>query len=221
MRWLIMALTALPATAAWAQDPVDVGVVTQSDILVVQKLLYPKRGVTEISGNFGVMPFDAYTITPTLQVGLDFHTSESFSWGAVIGVGYGVKTGTYRELETQYGVAPYAFRYLGSLLAGVAWAPIYAKANIDGAQVVHFDIYLAGRAGATVEQSLIPEGGVPVAPTLSPAIGNRIFLGKGLGLRLELRDDILLQPRKLTENLKLKQNVLLLIGVSALKQRKP
>jgi outer membrane beta-barrel protein len=204
------------AGRARAQDPVDIGVIQESDVVVVQKLLYPKAGRTEFGLYAGVMPWDVYTLTPTVQVSVDLHRTEDFSFGGVVGVGYGFKSHAYRELETQHGVAPYAYRYLGSALVGVGWAPIYAKMNLDGARIVHFDVFGNARAGVTFEQSLIPEGGSPFSPTLSAAIGTRIFLGDFTTLRLEMRDDLHLQRRRLTDSFALNQNAMLLVGLTAL-----
>ena len=41
-------LAPLFALAASAQEPVDIGVVRQSDVRVVQRVLYPKDGRTEL-----------------------------------------------------------------------------------------------------------------------------------------------------------------------------
>ncbi|MBW1877315.1 MAG: hypothetical protein JRJ84_03040 [Deltaproteobacteria bacterium] len=216
MRLGFLFLFTIVAGRAWAQDPVDIGVIKESDIVVVQKLLYPKAGRTEFGLYAGVMPWDVYTLTPTVQVSLDLHRTEDFSLGAVVGVGYGFKSHAYRELETQHGVAPYAFRYLGSALAGVGWAPIYAKMNLNGARIMHFDVFANARAGITFEQSMIPEGGSPLSPTLSAAVGTRIFLGDFTTLRVELRDDLLLQRRRLTSSFGLNQNAMVLVGLTTL-----
>lgn len=204
----------LLAPCARAQDPVTVGVVKDAHETVVQPILYRKTDTTEVAGSVGLMPFDVYTVAPTVQVEAVRHLSESLGVGGVLGLGYGLKTATYRHLEADQGVAPYAFRYLGSVLAGVVWSPVYAKANLEGARIVHFDVYLAGRGGVTLERSVIPGGGMPICPTLSPAVGTRIFLGQDLGLHLELRDDVLLEKRKLTRSARVKQNAAVLAGVS-------
>lgn len=218
-RLLIAGLLAAPLTAA-AQDPVDIGVIKESDVVVVQKLLYPKAGRTEFGFEFGLMPWDAYTLTPTAQVAVDIHRSEELSLSFVLGAGYGFKSHVYNELETVHGVAPYAFRYLGSALGGVGWAPIYAKMNVGGTRIFHFDVYFAGRGGITIENSLIPLGGTPISPTLSGGVGARFFLGDRSTLRVEMRDDLLLQRRSLTSSWHLNQNAMLLAGFTVLSKGK-
>lgn len=211
-----MLISLLFAYGALAQDPVDIGVVSQSDLVVVQDLLYPKAHRTELSVNLGIMPWDTYTFTPTAQFGLDLHRTESFAWSAALGVGYGFKSGTYRELEVEYGVAPYAYRYLGSALVGVSWAPLYGKLNLDGARIVHFDGFLSVRGGATLQTSIIPDGGTPLAPTLALSVGTRLFLRNGTSLRIELRDDLMARHQKLTSSWKFHQNAMILVGVGFL-----
>ena len=66
MRLGLLLLFAI-AGRAWAQDPVDIGVIKESDIVVVQKLLYPKAGRTE----FGLyVSFDDGTRWQLLQLNL-------------------------------------------------------------------------------------------------------------------------------------------------------
>jgi outer membrane beta-barrel protein len=205
---------ALPAAA---QDAMDIGVIKRSDIAVVQKLLYPKTGRTEMGVHLGLMPFDAYLTTPNLQLSYDSHMSESLSWGVMLGGGYGFDTSTLQELSSPaYGVSPDAYRYLGSVLGGVAWSPIYAKMNVDGAKVIHYDVYTSAKAGATFSQSILPEGGSALAPTLSLGVGSRFFLNKNGNIRVELHDDLLLEKRELTDSMFLKHNINISVGYTVL-----
>ena len=212
-----LAAALLSTAPAAAQDPVDIGVIKNSDVSVVQKLLYPKKDRTEMGVHLGVMPFHELITTPNIQLSYDMHRSETFSLGAVIGGGYGFKNSVYRALESpKYGVAVDAYRYLASALVGVQWAPVYAKANFNGSRVIHYDVYGTARAGATFEQSVIPAGGFAVAPTVSLGLGSRFFMGERAALRIELRDDALIETRGLTDTTHLKQNVNLTVGYTLL-----
>ena len=143
------------------------------------------------------------------------------SISVVAGGGYGFKSKTYKTMEfAAYGVAPYAFRYLGSVLGGVTYAPIYAKMSLSGTKVMHFDVYGAARAGISTEQSVIPAGGFAVAPTVSLGIGSRVFMNENMALRIEFRDDMLLEYRQLTESMHFKQNANVLVGLSLLSPTK-
>ncbi len=206
----------LLAPAAHAQETIDLGVIKQEDVRVVQKLLYPKDGRAEFGLHLGIMPFDAYVTSPNVQLSFNQHLSDTLSVSVMAGGGYSFKTSVYKRLESPaYGVAPYAYRYLGSALGGVEWAPVYAKMNVSNT-IIHFDAYLAGRAGVTLESSILPGGGTPIAPTLSPGVGLRLFLSKGSALRLEMRDDLMLQSRALTSTMEFKQNANLTLGYTLL-----
>ena len=212
----------LPTSAALAQETVDIGLIRDEDITVVQKVLYPKENRTEIGLHLGVMPFDAYLKTPNGQLSFGRHFSERGAISLVVGGGYGFKSGVYRQLESPtYGVAPAAYRYLGSALFGLEWSPIYAKLNLNGARIVHFDVYFSARGGATIEQSVIPSGGFAVGPTVSPGIGGRFFLGTGSALKLELRDDLLVEYRGVTDSFEFKQNANVTLGLVLLSGGRP
>ena len=212
---LTLALALTPDASA--QDMVDIGVLRNEDIAVVQNLLYPKQQRTEVGVHLGLMPFDAYLWTPNAQLSFNKHIRENLSLSVVGGGGYGLKTSAYKEMESPtFGAAPYAYRYLASLLGGLEWNPVYAKLNLDGAHVVHFDVYVAGRAGVTLSDSVIPlkQGGMVAAPTLSPALGSRIWVSEDMTLRLELRDDVLLQHRSVTDTWHIQQNMDVTVGLT-------
>jgi outer membrane beta-barrel protein len=197
-------------------DPVDLGVVRSEEVVVVQRLLYPKSDRTELGLGLGWAAWERYLTTPSVQLSVDVHRSESLAFSGVLGLGWGLPNGLHNELRRDHDVQPYAFRYLGSLLFGASWSPIYAKASVSRRRVVHHDLFLAARAGATLERSVIPQGGMPVAPTISPAVGARVFLPNGMALRAELRDDIVFERRKLTGDWGVVQRFFVVVGVSAL-----
>lgn len=214
-------LALFTSSAAFAQETIELGKLSDDDITVVQRILYPKANRSELGVHLGVMPFDAFLFTPNVQVSYDMHSSEKMAISVLAGAGYGIQNSTSRQLQTPtYGVAPFAYRYLGSALLGVQWSPIYAKLNAGGAKVVHFDVYFAGRGGATVERSVIPDGSFALAPTVSPGIGTRFFLSDTSALRIELRDDVLLERRALTSSWHIKQNLGVTVGLTKLSARK-
>ena len=150
---------------------------------------------------------------PNAQVSYVQHLTERVGVSIVGGVGYGFKTGIYRELESPtFRVAPFAYRYLGSALAGVEWSPIYAKMNLNGARVIHLDVYFTARGGATLETPVIPGQNLSIAPTVSPGGGVRLFLGKVGALKLEVRDDLMVHFRA-NEGSQFKQNANVTLGL--------
>jgi outer membrane beta-barrel protein len=204
--------------------PVDIGIVRDSDISVVQKLKYGKDGRTELGIYAGVIPFDAYTFTPMAGLSGGMHVSEAWMWEVVLGGGYGLKNGTYKTLEgPAYGAAPDAYRYLGSALITAQWSPIYAKMNWQGNAVIHHDVYLLGGAGATLEQALLPDNSMAVAPTVALGLGFRLFMSEKSALRIQLRDDIMYEKRTKTEETQpyfIKQNLGVTVGYTFLSKAK-
>lgn len=205
------------ATPAAAQDPVDIGLIKNEDVRIVQKLLYPKRKRTELSAGLQFLPFDPFTMGVAAQFGFDYHLEENLSITATLGGGWSFANAQYNDLASaRFGVAPDAYGYVASLQGGMAWAPIYAKLNLDGATVVHYDVYLAARVGVTLENTVVDRSTFAVSPTLTPAIGSRFFFGERYAIRLELRDDVNIQYRPTTERTFLKQNLAFTVAFSLL-----
>lgn len=213
---LLLLLGIGTALAEDGVDPNDLGVIQDDEVYVVQRLLYPKTNRVEMGVAAGLAAWDRYLTTPAAQLSIDVHRSEAISFSAALGVGYGLKNSTYRELERDYGIAPYTYRYLGSALFGVAWSPIYAKASVSRTKVVHHDLYGVVRAGATLGTSTIPDGGMAVSPTASFGLGARVFTHRNLALRFEARDDVFLERHSLTDESVLRQRFMVTVGVSFL-----
>lgn len=208
-------LTLLAASLALAEEPVDIGVLKNSDLRVVQKVLYTKEKRTEFGVSVGVLPFDPFTVAPQLTASGAMHLSEQVGLELRIGGGYGLKTGNYVELEgAAYGVAYEAYRYLASLEADVQWSPIYAKMNLGNGTILHHDVYLLAGAGATLEQSVFPSGDISIAPTFPIGVGARVFVNPNMAVRVELRDSILAQYRVQSATWGLKQNGAVSVGLS-------
>lgn len=208
-------LTLLLASSAFAQEPVDIGVLKNSDLRVVQKALYTKEDRLELGAALGVMPFDGMTVAPQLALSGTMHLSEQVGVELQLGGGYGFKTGRYVELESPtYGVAVEAYRYLASLQADVQWSPIYAKMNLGNGTILHHDVYLLAGVGGTLEQSVFPSGEITVAPTVPLGIGARVFLNPDTALRVELRDNLMTEYRAQSQTWGFKQNAAVSVGLS-------
>jgi len=222
MKTLLLAVAAilLGSTPASAQNAVDVGVIHNKDVKVVQKLLYPKAGRLEYGGHLGVMPFDAYTFTPLGAATVAYHFREDMGVETVIMGGYGMKSATYKELEAPpYGVAPDAYGFLGSAMVDFQYSPIYAKMNVAGKRIFHHDIFVTAGTGMTLEKAVQPDGSQAFSPTFGLSVGFRVFTGKDMAVRVQLRDDFVIQNRVKTADKQgtfLKQNVSLMVGFSKL-----
>lgn len=175
-------------STADAQETIDVGALQNSDFKVVQKQLYDKQNLREVAIHGGLMPFDAFSVTPKLDVTYANYTSDTMAWEVAVGAGYGLKNANYKQLEgPAYGIEPDVYRYLTSIIGDLQWAPIYAKMAMNGENIFHYDVYGIGGGGLTVEQSFLPDKDLSFAPTITAGIGSRIFLANGSTLRVQLR----------------------------------
>jgi len=204
----------LLASLALAVDPVDVGVIKNSDIKVVQKVLYTKEDKLELGAALGAMPFDGFTFAPQLALSGTKFFSDTVGVEVHVGGGYGLKTARYKTLESPaYGVAVEAYRYLAHAQADIQWSPIYAKMNLFGSKILHHEYYVLAGAGVTLEQSVLPAGQIAIAPTVPVGLGTRVWVGKNLAIRGEIRDNLMIEHRAQTDTTAFKQNVALTLGV--------
>jgi len=212
----------LMTSLALATDPVDLGVLKNSDIQVVQRRLYSQEDRLELGAHLSFLPFDLLTVTPQLMLTGAYHFTEGAAIEAHLGGGYGFKTAFFDALGVD-GSLPEAYRYLANGDASFVWTPVYGKINLMGKHILHTDVYLSVGAGATLEQSLLPsdnkangDGKDPaaylmtVAPTIPLGIGTHLFLGPSTALRFELRDNLLIEHRIQTDTTWFRQS----LGVS-------
>ncbi len=218
-------LVATMSSTALAQDSVgeaiDLGVLQNTELHVVQKILFTKEGKTEVSASAGLIPFDPYTTAPKVELTFGRHLSETLGWGVQLGVGYGFKSRAYRELDSAaYGKVPEAYRYLGSVTAGIQYSPIYAKMALQGERIFHHDIYIPVVAGFTLERLAEPQlaekpfEANAFGPTVGAGLGARVFLPGGQMVRIEARDDVVIQRRPASDSWRVKQNFGLYVGIS-------
>lgn len=211
-----LALTTLfVPTLASAQEAVEIGVLKDTDMQVVQNVLFPKKGALEIGGHIGWLPFDSLITTPKAELSIDKHFTENLALTVMLGGGYGIKTAQYNELAgPRYGVEPYVLRYLGSALVGVSWAPIYGKFSANGRKVVHYDMHFTLRGGATLLQSVLGDATVTAAPTVAIGVGGRFFVREDLAVRAEVRDDLMVQYRSQTSSWEFAHHLGITLGVT-------
>lgn len=220
---MLLLTSLILASSAYADDPVDLGVLKQSDIRVVQRRLYSQEDRLELGAHLGLLPFDLITFTPQVLLNGTWHFSESAALEGRVGGGYGLSTAFFEALQVD-GTVPEAYRYLGSADVNFQWTPSYGKVSLLGKKIVHTDLYLSVGGGITLEQSLIPsdnnadgEGSDPatyptiIVPSIPIAIGSHVFLSGNSALRFELRDTMLIEHRVQSDTTWFRQS----LGVSA------
>lgn len=204
---------ALPTAAALLPgvalaDPLpgnDLGLLANEEVRVVQENLYEKAGHLEVGASLGAIPNDPYYLAGTVGVVGLYHLSETLGVGLAI---HGATGGPTQEADrlSEFGGAA-VDSYAPTLLVDLdaQWTPIYAKLNLLGQAVVHYDVYVAGGVGAFLARRSILEGvsagaDPAVGAWNSPAsvnlgLGNRFFFRAGdkvQAVHLEARDHLFL-----------------------------
>lgn len=184
----------------------DLGVLENEEVKVVQENLYEKAGHLEIGAGVGLIPSDPWYRAGTFGLSGTYHLSEALGLELSGHFALGRPTRQAETLADFGGAAVdgYAPRALVSVDA--LWTPIYAKLNLLGQVVLHYDIYLSGGAGIYLaRRSLLegvdasgedPAGGSWNSPaSLNLGLGHRFFYRAGSraqSIRVDLRDHIFL-----------------------------
>jgi outer membrane beta-barrel protein len=211
----------LAANAALAAGPNDLGVLANADVRVVQRQIYDKSGRMEWGAALGLAPFDPWTNAAQLALRAHLHRSDSLGVGVQVAGGAASTTGAWDALAAPpYNVAVEAYGTLATADATVEWSPVYAKMNAAG-RIVHHDLYALAGAGVTLERSVLPSGDLAWCPTLPVGFGARVWLDRATALRLQVRDDVVFQPRAQSGTNALKQNVVLSVGLSRFSGTRP
>ncbi|MFM7203041.1 MAG: outer membrane beta-barrel domain-containing protein [Myxococcota bacterium] len=225
MLWLLLSWLLLsPVEAAEGPRPDQtLGVLRPGELAAVQKPLYPRSGRLELGVNTALIPNDAYVLGAMMGVQATWHLSPE--WGAELSLGLGRGWDTYasRALQVQ-GVRVDAYSPVMQTSLDVVWTPIYAKLNLLGWRVVHFDV--AGVAGGglflaerTIFNDTVAAEGSPrynLPASLNLGLLHRYYmtvLGRPWALRLEVRDHLTLVPEGLAGPW-LKHDLLLGVGLS-------
>ena len=95
--------------------------------------------------------------------------------------------------------------------------------NWMGRTVIHHDVYGTASLGASLEQAVLPDHAMAVAPGLGLGVGMRFFVNDKMTLRVQLKDDILVEYRAKTaesQGVFIKQNAAITAGITLLGKRK-
>ena len=204
---LASALIALIPGSLLAADPLpaaDLGVLQDHEVQIVQDLLWEKAGTVEVGLHTGLLPADAFTVGLSAGLSAAYHLSEGL---AVEVAAHGIRSSASQEAETLAefsNIQVDSFSPTAIVQANLQWSPIYAKLNLMGQAVVHYDIYFSGGAGAFLaERTLVAgaetaDGETPIpdrnnAASINFGTGQRFFfdmVGRSGVLRLEARDHL-------------------------------
>jgi outer membrane beta-barrel protein len=181
----------------------------ENKVRPVSGQLYTKAGKLELTvPSLGLSLNDAFFSKQVVGAKLGYHFNEYFSIGvtgfvartsptgstSVCPVNVGCRAATQDELD----LVPGQIRWMAG--AEVAFAPVYGKLNVFAEKAIHFDMSLVVGGDLVAFRDVVPRdaSGAPVAASGHPpeatspgahvGLGARVFLGRAVALRLEVRD---------------------------------
>lgn len=221
---LVLLATATLAPAATRASEADA---FENRIPPVSGQLYRKAGRFELTPTFQLSLNDAFFSKYMGGVKLGYHFNEWFYAGLTATGGFSSTTGSTSRCPSGAGCTPaepwrlYQVPGLIRWIAGaeVAFSPLYGKLNLFAEKAVHFDLsVLAGvdlvsfRDVDTSATLTSPEPGSASSPGGHLGVGARIFFGRFMAVRLELKDVLYSVPHLATG--KLQTQLLADVGLS-------
>ena len=201
----------------------NLGVLTNRELAAVQQPLFGTNGKLELGVQTGILPADVYVFSASAGLQGTLHLNDRLGVELNTQYSWGFETYASRTLRTQ-GIRVDAWSPLALVTVDAVYAPIYAKLNLLGKRILHFDVALVGGGGLLVSERTLYNDvsasadasryGMPLS--LNAGLLHRYYVhlfGQQFALRLDARDHLsLLQG--LEGNFWLKHNLLLGLGVS-------
>src|SRR5262245_32613923 len=151
----------------------------------VQKRDFLKRHRMEIGGIGGFYASDVLSSTYTYGGSLAFFPSEDFGIEALI-----TRAPVAFRLEEPFSAFDQRQRFLSGnalqAMGALLFSPIHAKFKVTEASIVHGDLFFLGGAGRTFHDSV-------QGFTWQGGVGMKLYFGKHLAFRLDIRDFLLPQ----------------------------
>lgn len=201
----------------------SLGVLTYRELAAVQKPLYSPQGMLEVGLQSAILPADVYVFSTSLGAQGTLHLNERLGLELNAQYSWGFETYASRTLREQ-GIRVDAWSPLTFVTLDAVYAPIYAKLNLMGQQILHFDVAVVGGAGLFVSERTLyndvnaADGAARFSQPVSLNAGllHRYYvriLGHACAVRLDARDHLTLM-QTLDGAFWLKHNLLLGLGFS-------
>lgn len=201
--------------------PEEVGVLKNEDVAVVQKILYPHQGRTELGFSLAGHFFDPYVIG--VQGGFDMTHFFKETAGLHIRVcgGYGGSNQHHQDLtgnifeSVGYTLGNDARRLLAGFTIAAELIPAYSKHNFFGKRVVHNDFYVLLGGTIYIGQGVLDRSldvtQLRIVPGPMFGVGVRVFTGPKLNVSLDIRDNVSFEKRAFSNTLGIRNNVVVAV----------
>ena len=211
---------ALDAADAETQEQSEVsdegiGLTLQDRIKAVSRKVFIKEGRFELAPFGGVSVNDAFFRRWTIGSRASYHIFDSLSIDAGGAVNVFSETlPSVRIVGGEIGVISDDAALFGYADIGGTFSPIYGKFSLMSEWIVHFDTFVSGGVGLTVDSNRytflgqeLPDLVPGINPAAEVGFGGRVFLLRWLVLRIDFRDYIYPQYRS---NISTLQNLFML-----------
>ena len=198
--------------------PEEVGVLKYEDVAVVQKILYPHMGRTELGFHLGGHFFDPYAMGFIAGFDMTHFFKEDAGLHIQLCGGYGGPNQHHQDLTSNifsdvgYTLGNDARRLLAGLTVAVEFIPAYAKYNFFGKRVFHNDLYVLAGGTVYLGHGLLDASSdasrIRIVPGPMFGIGFRIFTGPKMNVSIDIRDSISFEKRAFSETLGIRNNVI-------------
>jgi outer membrane beta-barrel protein len=165
--------------------------------------LYDKSGRLELTPTLNLSMNDAFFSKYLFGAKAGWHFNQYFSVHGAFTTGLNRETGSTSVCTAtgcepaqpaQLYQVPGNIRSIGSLELG--FSPVYGKLNLFAEKVIHFDLSLIGGADWITHRDVLPAALANAGETpgnrstfgAHVGIGARIFMGRALALRMEVKD---------------------------------
>jgi outer membrane beta-barrel protein len=165
--------------------------------------LYNKAGRLELTPTLNLSMNDAFFSKVLFGAKVGWHFTDHFSIHGAFATGMNSETGS-TSVCTSTGCrpaeSPQLYQVPGNLrsVGGVelGFSPIYGKLNVFAEKVIHFDLSLLGGADWISHRDVLPASLANAGETpgnrstfgAHVGVGARIFMGRALALRMEVKD---------------------------------
>jgi outer membrane beta-barrel protein len=198
---LVAALSIAPA-AARAASPADA---LAGRIPPISGQLHSKAGRFELTPTVNLSLNDAFFSKVLFGAKVGWHFTEHLSVHGAFASGLNRETGSTTVCTStgcspadaaQLYQVPGNIRSIGSLEVG--FSPVYGKLNVFAEKVIHFDLSLLGGADWIAHREVIAATAANAGETPGTrstfgahvGVGARVFMGRSLALRMEVKDYI-------------------------------
>jgi outer membrane beta-barrel protein len=194
-----------PLAMAAEQDVDDTGKVE-----AIQNRLY--RMGQEIEVSIGFLPADAFYKGIAPEGSYTLHFSDLIAW-EIVRFGYSLNFDTNLKTQLQnLGAQPTAFPETQLFVtSSIIWSPMYFKATFFNSSVSHGEFY--GLLGGGTFRQVTGQTGTFV-PSVDIGVGGRMFLSQVVSLRLEVRENLLIQSNSQTSVIDINLGLSFNIGAS-------